>query len=73
VIFVAEKRRTVVVERKGSSDVDVLLRNFDRASDHEKLEFEGVLLDAARKAEQEGRIGDSIRIKQRLLQLRSAR
>jgi hypothetical protein len=27
-----------------SSDVDVLLRNFDRAADHEKLDFESVLL-----------------------------
>jgi hypothetical protein len=67
------KKRTIIVERKGNPDVDRLLRNFDRATDHEKLEFESVLLDAARKAEQEGRIGDSIRIKQRLLQLRSAR
>jgi hypothetical protein len=67
------KKRTIIVERKSNPDVDRLLRNFDRASDHEKLEFEGVLLDAARKAEAEGRIGDSIRIKQRLLQLRAGR
>jgi hypothetical protein len=68
-----EKKRTVVIERKGSSDVDRLLRNFDRASDHEKLEFEGVLLDAARKAEADGRVGDAIRIKLRLLELRQRR
>jgi hypothetical protein len=69
----AERKRTVVVERKASPDVDRLLRNFDRASDSDKLEFEGVLLDAARKAERDGRIADSIRIKQRLLQLRAGR
>jgi hypothetical protein len=68
----AEKKRTIV-ERKSNPDVDVLLRNFDRATDQEKLDFESVLLDAARKAEQEGRIADSIRIKQRILQLRSGR
>jgi hypothetical protein len=68
-----EKRRTVVIERKGSSDVDRLLRNFDRATDHEKLDFEPVLLEAARKAEQEGRVGDAIRIKLRLLELRQRR
>jgi hypothetical protein len=56
------KKRTVVIERKGSSDVDVLLRNFDRASDHEKLDFEHVLLDVARKAEADGRVGDSIKL-----------
>jgi hypothetical protein len=56
------KKRTVVVGRKGSSDVDVLLRNFDRASDHEKLDFEPVLLDVARKAEADGRVGDSIKL-----------
>jgi hypothetical protein len=67
------KKRTIVVERKGNPDVDRLLRNFDKASDSEKLEFESVLLDAARKAEAEGRVGDAIRIKQRLLQLRSGR
>jgi hypothetical protein len=49
------------------------LRNFDRAPDHEKLDFESVLLDAARKAEAEGRVADSIKIKQRLLALRQAR
>jgi hypothetical protein len=68
-----EKKRTVVIERKGSSDVDRLLRNFDRATDHEKLDFEPVLLEAARKAEQEGRVGDAIRIKLRLLELRQRR
>jgi hypothetical protein len=66
----AEKQRTVVVERKGSSDVDRLLRNFDRAADSDKLEFESVLLEAARKAELEGRVGDAIKIKLRLLELR---
>jgi hypothetical protein len=66
----AEKKRTIVVERKGSPDVDRLLRNFDRASDHDKLEFESVLLEAARKAELEGRVGDAIKIKLRLLELR---
>jgi hypothetical protein len=65
-----EKKRTVVIERKGSNDVDRLLRNFDRATDHEKLDFESVLLDAARKAEAEGRVADSIKIKLRLLELR---
>jgi hypothetical protein len=68
-----EKKRTVVIERKGSSDVDRLLRNFDRATDHEKLDFEPVLLEAARKAEAEGRVGDAIRIKLRLLELRQRR
>jgi len=68
-----EKKRTVVIERKDSSDVDVLLRNFDRAPDHDKLDFESVLLEAARKAEQEGRVGDAIRIKLRLLELRQRR
>jgi hypothetical protein len=66
----AEKKRTIVIERKGSSDVDVLLRNFDRAPDHDKLDFESVLLEAARKAEAEGRVADSIKIKLRLLELR---
>jgi hypothetical protein len=56
------KKRTIVIERKGSSDVDRLLRNFDRASDHEKLDFEPVLLDVARKAEADGRVGDSIKL-----------
>jgi hypothetical protein len=65
-----EKKRTVVIERKGNPDVDRLLRNFDKASDSEKPDFESVLLDAARKAEQEGRVGDAIRIKLRLLELR---
>jgi hypothetical protein len=65
-----EKKRTVVIERKGSSDVDRLLRNFDKAADHEKPDFESVLLDAARKAEAEGRVGDAIKIKLRLLELR---
>jgi hypothetical protein len=69
----AEKKRTIVIERKGSSDVDRLLRNFDRAADHEKLDFESVLLNAARKAEQEGRVADAIRIKLRLLELRQRR
>jgi hypothetical protein len=67
------KKRTIVVERKSNPDVDVLLRNFDRATDHEKLDFEPVLLEAARKAEQEGRVGDAIRIKLRLLELRQRR
>jgi hypothetical protein len=53
--------------------VDVLLRNFDRASDHEKLDFESVLLDVARKAEADGRVGDSIKFKLRLLELRQRR
>jgi hypothetical protein len=66
----AEKRRTVVVERKSSPDVDRLLRNFDRASDSEKPDFESVLLEAARKAEADGRVADSIKIKLRLLELR---
>jgi hypothetical protein len=69
----AEKKRTIIVERKSNPNVDVLLRNFDRASDHEKLEFESVLLDAARKAEADGRVGDAIRIKLRLLELRQRR
>jgi len=67
------KKRTVVIERKSNPDVDVLLRNFDRASDQEKFYFESVLLDAAQKAEQDGRVADSIKIKQRLLALRQAR
>jgi DNA-binding CsgD family transcriptional regulator len=62
-----EKKRTIV-ERKSNPDVDVLLRNFDRAADHEKLDFESVLLEAARKAEQEGRVADAIKIKLRLLE-----
>jgi hypothetical protein len=66
------KKRTIV-GRKSSPNVDVLLKNFDKAPDWEKPQFEGVLLDAARKAEQEGRVEDSIRIKQRLLQLRAGR
>jgi hypothetical protein len=69
----AEKKRTIVVERKSSPSVDVLLKNFDKAPDWEKPQFESVLLDAARKAERDGRIADSIRIKQRLLQLRAGR
>jgi hypothetical protein len=68
-----KKRATVVVGRKASPDVDRLLRNFDRAADHEKLDFESVLLNAARKAEQEGRVADAIRIKLRLLELRQRR
>jgi hypothetical protein len=67
-----EKKRTIV-ERKSNPDVDVLLRNFDRAADHEKLDFEPVLLEAARKAEAEGRVADAIRIKLRLLELRQRR
>ena len=67
------KKRTIVVERKSSPNVDVLLKNFDKAPAWEKPQFEAVLLDAARRAEQEGRIGDSIRIKQRILQLRAGR
>jgi hypothetical protein len=68
-----EKKRTTVIGRKSNPDVDRLLRNFDRATDHEKLDFESVLLDAARKAEAEGRVGDAIRIKLRLLELRQRR
>jgi hypothetical protein len=67
------KKRVVEVKARSSSDVARLLAAFDRATDHEKLEFESVLLDAARKAEQEGRVEDAIRIKQRILQLRAGR
>jgi hypothetical protein len=73
VIFVAEKKRSTVVERKHSVDVARLIAAFDRAPAGERADFEEPLISAIEKALREGRTGDAIALKQRLLILRQAR
>jgi hypothetical protein len=67
------KKRVVEVKSRKSSDVAWLLAAFDRAHPGERADFEEPLISAIDKALREGRTGDAIALKQRLLILRQAR
>jgi len=69
-----EKHKTVVISGKWlSPTVASLIRNFDKVHPGEQGDFETVLLEQIQLADREGRVQDSIALKQRLLILRQRR